>query len=202
MIKKAALVIVGGALILAGITARARRRAQPRKVLAIGDSLTASVIYCSSLRDQLPLGSTLTCRGLPGRGTGPIKDALIKHLKLGTTDVVILAGVNDLASRRKMETVKQNLDAMYKFASKQGARVVAVTLTPWQGNPVGRSLDAETLELNNWIRNHSIPDSVVDTSPLGDFQGRLLSHYSAPDGLHLTRAGSAELARLVYTQGF
>lgn len=203
MNKRIIMTIIGGSLVLATFTSWSRKRQgqRPRHVLAIGDSLTASAAYCSALKDLLPTGSTLTCRGLPGHGTRDILGALTEHMQPKTTDVVILAGVNDLASGRNVQDIKTNLETMYHFVKQQGARPVAVTLTPWSGHSMGKSFDAKTLELNNWIRRHKLPSAVVVTDSLGDFQGRLLETYSAKDGLHLSRAGSKELARLVAEQG-
>lgn len=201
MNRRTVITIIGGSLILATFTSWAKKKAQPKNVLAIGDSLTASPAYCSALRDLLPPGSTLTCRGLPGHGTGDIRAALTEHLHPTTTDVVILAGVNDLASGRSMQQIKNNLEDMYHFARQQGAKVTAVTLTPWAGHRLGKNLDAQTVELNDWINRHKYPHSVVNTDSLGDFQGRLLDVYNARDGLHLSRAGAAKLAELVARQG-
>ena len=182
--------------------AASRKPSKPVKVLAVGDSLTASMAYCASLKDQLPEGSTLKCIGLPGQGTGPILQNLSAHLKPVYDYVVVLAGVNDIASGRQMDSIKKNLEQMYLTIRANGAQVIAVTLTPWAGHSIGKSRTVQTDELNKWIRRHKLSDKVVDTSSLGDFAGRLLSHYGRADGLHRNSEGSTKLAELVWKKGF
>jgi lysophospholipase L1-like esterase len=179
-----------------------RKPSKPLKVLAVGDSLTASAAYCAALKEQLPVGSTLSCRGLKGQGTAPILRDLQQNIKPGYDYVVVLAGVNDLASGRSLDSIQRNLEQMYLEIRANGAQVIAVTLTPWSGHRIGKTLVAKTDELNTWIKRHKLPDKVVNTSSLGDFSGRLLSHYGAADGLHLNPEGSAQLAELVWKQGF
>lgn len=179
-----------------------RKPSQPLSVLAVGDSLTASMAYCAALKDHLPDGSTLSCRGLRGEGTGPILEMLKNRISPSHDYVIVLAGVNDLASGRNLDKVKANLEQMYLTVHANGSKLVAVTLTPWSGHVIGRRLTGQTDALNTWIRRHRLPDKVVDTSSLGDFSGRLLSQYGAADGLHLNENGSAKLAELVWKKGF
>lgn len=182
--------------------ASSRKPSKPVSVLAIGDSLTASVAYCAALKEQLPAGSTLSCHGLRGQGTGPILEDLKRSIRHDHEYVVVLAGVNDLASGRSMDRIKANLEQMYLEIRANDAKVIAVTLTPWAGSRAGKTLTGKTDELNTWIKRHRLPDRVVDTSSLGDFSGRLFDRYGAADGLHLNPEGSAKLAELVWKQGF
>jgi lysophospholipase L1-like esterase len=178
----------------------------PPVILALGDSLTASESYCKALSEQVAAGGSVTCRGLPGQGTGAIlTDLKVKYPGKALnkfTDVVVLAGVNDIASGRSTETIIHNLSTIYNFIKGAGPRVVAVQLTPWYGYKYRADWEQKTQAVNSWISNSSIPDAVVDTFHLGDFQGRLLEHLTSGDGLHLNKAGCHQLATLVMQQGF
>jgi len=202
--------IVGGSLGLLYLSRKSEAATPaligPRTVLAIGDSLTASKAYCHALSTELPLQGTVACRGLPGQGTGAIladfkinypPAALVKY-----TDVVVLAGVNDIASGRSFQTITHNLTSIYNLIKQSGARVVAVKLTPWYSYKYRPDWEEMTQKVNQWIASSSLPDAVVDTYHLGDFQGRLLDHLTSGDGLHLNQSGSQMLASLIMTQGF
>ena len=177
----------------------------PRVILAIGDSLTASESYCSNLSKMAPSGSSVTCRGLPGKGTG----AILTDLKIqypGTsltkfTDVVVLAGVNDIASGRSLETITHNLSSIYSFIKQSGCRVIAVQLTPWYSYKYRQDWLQKTDAVNDWIASSPLPDAVVKTYNMGDFQGSLLEHLTSGDGLHLNATGTGFLATLVIEQG-
>jgi lysophospholipase L1-like esterase len=198
-----------GALGLFYLVKRGKTETQPppgpRKVLAIGDSLTASKYYCQALSNRIPLGGTVTCRGLEGQGTGAILADFKIHYppkKLNYfTDVIVLAGVNDIASGRSVETVIHNLSSIYYIIKQSGARIIAVQLTPWYGYKYRPDWEEKTQAINKWIKSSPLPDAVVDTFHLGDFQGRLLENYTSGDGLHLNQAGSQKLASLVIQQG-
>jgi lysophospholipase L1-like esterase len=204
---------IAGAALGAGILYLATRKAStapskvpgPRVILAIGDSLTASKDYCEELSKLAAAGSTVSCRGLPGKGTGNImSDLRVQYPPAALakfTDVIVLAGVNDIASGRSIATIEHNLTTIYNYIRKAGPRIVAVQLTPWHSYRYREDWDASTREVNNWIKSASV-DAVVETFHLGDFQGRLLESYTSGDGLHLNKAGSQKLAALVMTQGF
>jgi hypothetical protein len=174
---------------------------EARSVMAIGDSLTASGGYCSTLKSLLPEGSTVNCIGLAGEGVENVYD-LVSHVKEGTTDVVVLAGVNDLASGRTPEEVLAGLRRIYADAQDYGVRVVAVTLTPWTGHVRGGKKRQETNDVNQMIKRADIPSVVVDTSPLGDQVGFLRQEYNSGDGLHLNNEGQKQLGYLIWDQAF
>lgn len=179
-----------GALGVAAFLFFPKRAKAGEHVLVVGDSLTGSPGYCATLRQGLPRAKVL-CVAKPGEGAKAVHDAAIKALQtFPASTAVVLAGVNDLASNRGLEHAKKALDALYQALDAQGVKVVAVTLTPWVTHSIGSALwiQKETQALNAWIRQHPIPVAVVETGGLTG-QGK--------DGLHLTRAGGEELARLV-----
>lgn len=173
-----------------------------RNVALLGNSLTAGVTYRVELEALLGPCNAVQAFAHPGKGTAYIRDRLDAALAWGPTDLVVLAGVNDLASGRGVDTVIENLEWIYQTAHEAGVRVVAVTLTPWAGNKVGKNLQAETQEVNDWISWYSTADVVVDTSSMGDEDGYAYDDYVGKDGLHLTASGQMALALLVRNQAF
>lgn len=174
-------------------------------VLVLGDSLTGTSGYCPTIRAALPSGSSLICRSYSGKGAGEIA----KHLaETGGrfTDLVVLAGVNDLATygpRHGVDRAQAGLDVIYAAAQARGMRVVALTITPWADHPTGALMRPQTDALNTWIRHHPDVDVVVETAAMGDASGRLLPEYAGRgDGLHLTPIGGKALAELVLRQAF
>lgn len=191
------LAAVGLGVLLVTTSGKAQPR-RARRVLAVGDSLTAGA-YPHILEQLLPQGSEVIAKGFTGAGAQEIYQNTADELASGAYDVVVvLAGVNDLAANRGAAEAIQWLRRMYVEASNAGAYVVAVEVLPWAGYPGGETRITETGTLNRWIYG-SMPfmDIVVDTSSMGDSSHRLLEKYNGGGGLHLNRAGNECLARLV-----
>ena len=133
------------------------------------------------------------------------KDILDK----GYNEVIILGGVNDIASGRDLETVQNNLKEMYSAAKKKGMRVIAVTITPWgtfQDRPGNKKrfpkdVQEKTLKLNQWIldqKKKGIVHEVVDLYPkMKAEDGRSMKKEFRGDGLHPSPAGQREIGRIV-----
>ena len=184
-----------------------------RTVLFLGDSLTASDYW---RKVALPEGA-VTGKGWPGNRIAQIM-AKAADLIAATrpTDVVLLAGVNDLAGGRKAEAINADLDAAWTAIIAAGAHPWAVLPTPWFGYTGGRAgearpmffadpataakLRAATEAVRAFIRGRAGqeggPVAAIDTASLGDAQGRLLANYSH-DSLHMNGKGYAALASLV-----
>lgn len=170
----------------------------PRRVAAIGDSLTADGRYLDTVLAALPPGSEARAWGYGGQGSRVIASHLPEVLAWRPTDVIVLAGVNDLASRRPLSHITANLSAMYAAIRAARARVIAVTVLPWGRRP---TYDFNgTVALNRWIRAASV-DRVVETATLGDETGWLLPQFTR-DGVHLTADGNAALGELIAEQAF
>lgn len=183
--------------------AQARRASVPRNVLFIGDSLTASGYF---KKITLP-GALLKGKGWPGRSVASILDnagPLLTETK--PTDVVLLAGVNDLASGRSAAQVEAALSKAWQALRLREARVWAVKLTPWYGYKAFKdparaaTLRAATEAVNAYMVAKrgapDGPDEVIDTKALGDAAGKLPASVSH-DGLHLNGKGYAKLAQIV-----
>jgi lysophospholipase L1-like esterase len=141
------------------------------------------------------------CIGEESAGVKRVRELAAQGHFPGTDFVIVLAGVNDLASGRSVSTVTSGLTQIYDMAHSVGATVIAVTLTPWLGHSKGGKLSQETHEVNTWIRNQSSADIVVESSTLGH-AGYLIPSYNAGDGLHLNQTGQQALADTVMHQSF
>jgi len=201
--------VFGGGLIVISIASYAFGRPKnqiafpvgPVKVIAIGDSLTAGKVYCANLKELFPAGSSIQCIGEESAGVKRVQQLATQGYLPGADYVIVLVGVNDLASGRSISTIISGLEKIYDLAHSVGAKVIAVTLTPWLGHSKGGKLNQETRDVNSWIRNQSNADIVVETTTLGH-AGYLLPDYNAGDGLHLSAAGQRALANAVVGQTF
>jgi hypothetical protein len=195
------VLLVGGGLWILSLPDRRKNPDDgPLVIACLGDSLTTPRGYCATVGSLYPLGAKVYAFGYPNQGVGAIEEHLDSALAVNPTDLIILAGVNDLASGRPLSDTKAALARMYNTASTAGVRVVAVTLTPWGSHRSGSKLQAATEELNSWIRSSGY--TPVDTAPLGTYDGALLQQFDSGDGLHLNVAGHRELGRQIYLQAF
>lgn len=204
MTKWAPIAIAGaaGLALIVAKTAASKSRcldesAVEPSIWLLGDSLTGTGSYsrtvAAGLRKQYP-GAKIRVTSLSGKGVAAIKNEALKVIdEINPDAVVLLAGVNDLASGRGVPYVTRELNHAYRSFSERGYPVIAVTLTPWDSHSKGQDLRNETAEVNAFIRQTPIPCSVVDASKIGG-QGL--------DGLHLTADGGIQLARAVLKDGF
>jgi len=172
-----------------------------RRVACLGDSLTANGVYCKQLKNYLPTGSLTKTFGYANQGTAYILKKLPKVLAWNPTDIVVLAGVNDLPRNGGDVTVISNLEKIYAQAHAAGVRVVAVKILPWHDYPSASGHEDNTYSVNDWIMKNSTADVYVDSWALGDAGYALLSEFTT-DGLHLNAAGYRFLAKLISDQAF
>jgi len=194
----------------------------PVIVAAMGDSLSdpraGGGKYLDVLRKRCPR-SRFDSYGKGGEMVNQMRrrfsDDVFGPGKPAYTHVIVFGGVNDLYSDltagRTPALVERDLTAMYDAAHRHGAKVVAITVTPWGGftryfNPTRL---AATLEVNKWIlaqRAAGAVEAAVDAYPLlscGDTT-MLCDRYTAPfkDGLHFGPAGHERLGEELYAQVF
>lgn len=187
-----------------------------RIILCFGDSLSAETKGAPAYwRYIKPSGTTLVngiakeSKGYGGQQVAAIlKASKAIVAKVHPTDVVFLAGVNDIASSRTAAKVIADLQAAWDYYHAQGARVIAVKLTPWFGytkyfgagkktaQPFREVTNAVNAYLDSQRGKTGGPEVVVETASLGDSNGALLKEYSA-GGLHMANAGKKALAALV-----
>jgi lysophospholipase L1-like esterase len=184
-----------------------------RIVLCFGDSLSAETASSPAYwRYIKPTGTMLVNGSSKGYGGQQIA-AILKASKpivekVHPTDVVLLAGVNDIASTHTVQRVIADLQAAWDYYHAQGARVIAVKLTPWFGYTKYFGADKKTAQPFRDVTNavnayidarrgmKGGPDAVVETAPMGDKNGALKKEYSA-GGLHMSNAGKKALGALV-----
>ncbi len=182
----------------------------PRDVLAFGDSITVGGKYAAELQRHLPAGSRVVAHGWGGRGVRVISAEALPILAQSTpTDVVILAGVNDLGSFRNADRIIGMLAPFYDAVRARGARVVGVQVLPWRGFVYRRQdvykgreeeILAEQRKLNAWIAaNADATVSATELSRDGDPHGELIL---SGDGLHPNGEGQKILGRAIFTQAF
>lgn len=192
-----ALVLVGAALAVLAMRP-ASSSAAPRRILAVGDSITADGRYAAQAAALLQ-AQAVAAVGWPGRGAavvrGELPGLLADHRP---TDLVVLVGVNDLASGRTAAAIAADLAAIYRTARGAGVRVWPVDVLPWAGWLAGARFDgrrariaAEGRLLSAWIRRQS---GATPTASLGDAAGRLLW---TGDGLHPDALGHRALGALI-----
>ncbi len=141
-------------------------------------------------------------------------DELFTSDKPSYTHVVIYGGVNDLYSdltaHRTNEKIQMDLSQMYDATKGAGARVIAMTVSPWGGfkRYFNQRRGKNTLALNNWIvgQQGTRVDVSIDTHPLlrcGD-PDKLCPEYHTPfkDGLHIGPKGHEVLGAALYERVF
>ena len=182
------------------------------RIVCLGDSLTSGY---SQGEDKYPYGAIL--QKLIDKECGKGKHEVITCGNNGETAVsmakryavtteiaerrrmppklfIILAGTNDLLAYPQIEEDKiaNAISAMVDAAAVELAVAVVCTV-PRMPAPEDRSPDyaltKRRYRLNELIVEKFGEDRVVDTSSLDAFED---------DGLHLTRKGYAELAKLIY----
>jgi lysophospholipase L1-like esterase len=117
---------------------------------------------------------------------------------------IYFAGINDVVGSKTTNEIETNLQTMYNQAKSIGAKVVAVTITPFKGN-VGWT-DAKQAVLTNvnlWILNAATNidyrinayTNLVDPSNADT----LLPAYASIDWLHLLSPGHDALASNIFS---
>jgi lysophospholipase L1-like esterase len=175
----------------------------PRKVVCLGDSITADGVYGKILESKLPEGSSVTSLGYVGQGVRVIYSHLAEALRSNPTDLVVLAGVNDLGGGRKAKDIIVDLELLWTEIKRSGARLVVIQVLPWAGYPTSTpAKQEETKALNKLIKNSKIPDAIINTSVFDNGSGRLIGAAGSGDGLHPGKEGKIILGRLIHEQGF
>lgn len=194
----------------------------PVIVAAIGDSLTDARVgggrYLDVLRKRCPK-SRFDGYGKGGEMVNQMRHRFASDIfgpgKPAYTHVIVFGGVNDLYSDltagRTPALIERDLTTMYETARRHGAKVVAITVTPWGGfkRYFNATRLAATLEVNRWIlaqHDAGSIDAAIDAYPLlscGD-PDVLCPRFTAPydDGLHFGPEGHERLGEQLFTQVF
>ena len=186
------------------MTRKPRKPAMPKRVIRIDDARHTLLKRLGN--DNFSRG----IRRITDERLGENGEAYFEPVKkANATDVVLLAGVNNVASGHKPESIIADLQTAWDAFHTAGVtRVISVKLTPWfgyekffgAGKKTAQPYRDATNAVNAYIDARSGqpggPEAKVETSSLGDSNGALLKEYSA-GGLHMNAAGRQALAALV-----
>lgn len=129
----------------------------------------------------------------------PIADRLTTDVlsRDGVTDLVVLAGLNDVifaVDPEPVDAVIEAYEAILDRAHEKGLRVIGATLTP---GAFDEERESRRVAINRWIRTSGAFDVVVDLDQLvadPASPSHLLPEYDSGDGIHLGDAGYAAVA--------
>ena len=122
--------------------------------------------------------------------------------------VSLFGGINDIIDGIAIATTEANLEFVWTDARAIGAKVIAMTVTPWKGNAFWTApLQVITDTLNAWIRVRAaaLGVTLIDLYALmgggGGDPDVLLPAYDVGDHLHLSQVGhdfiASQLAPLI-----
>ena len=167
-------------------------------IYCIGDSLTSGG-FPSQLQTELTSIYRVYDKGVNDNTTSQMVSRFSADV-INNSDhhyVIIFGGISDISAGTSVSTIQNNLQTMYNNARNSGAKVIAVTLTPF-GSASWWTLARQTnLEnVNNWIKNNAINvDYVVDgytimKNPTSPYSMRA---EDTTDGLRFTDSGRQRL---------
>lgn len=173
-------------------------RAEPERVVFMGDSITQSWLF----GDPALFGPAVVNRGISGQTTPQM---LLRFradvLGLRPVAVHIMAGVNDIAGNTgptTIEDIEGNIASMVELAKAHGVTVILATVLPaatFNWAPQLKPADA-VAKLNVWIRAYAAEQGLV----LADYFPAMATPEGAMkpeltlDGVHPNKAGYAVLA--------
>jgi lysophospholipase L1-like esterase len=187
------------------------------KVATVGDSISVDPpgsdlynhypsllksVYGVSTSDSFAVGASQT-----GSSPSPFKGMRLQYSEnvagKGYDALIIMGGVNDVASGVSASTTEANLDWMYSQAKTAGMKVVAISILPWgcfsSSSP---AMMVKTKEINAWIKTNSNVDFFIDAyDEFNDGNDCLKASYNL-DNIHVNRAGHDKLALMIYNQVF
>ena len=174
-----------------------------RQVWCVGDSLTYRPTgYQDTLRKALGDGWVTIDHGISGgEAAVHIANWFGEVGEHNPHTVILLAGVNDLVQGRNDTQVIGALQSLYDRAKATGARVAAVTMTPWKNNFYWNTTrQAYTNTINGWILGKPANvDYVVNAfAALTAGDDTMKPAYDSGDHLHLSAAGYAVLGSTIF----
>jgi len=122
--------------------------ARPRRVLVVGDSLSAGGhSYARQLNRWQPTDVIAK--------NGKTTDWMLEQMKgvelWRYSHLVLLGGGNDINCRRTVRAIR-NISTMIGLAKQYGLKVILITLPPWKGWPSWTlHKHWNTLRLNQWL---------------------------------------------------
>jgi lysophospholipase L1-like esterase len=200
----------------AGTTTSIPSTGTGEKIAVIGDSITVGTQYQNYLRSNCT-GKSIEVFARVGAPTSEMLNKFRDNVKgKGFKGLIILGGVNDLASGRTVLQIQNNLNIIYTEAKADGLKVTAVTVLPWKGyDPAGTESDwtsskqTQTENLNSWILGSPADIKVNAYASFGDASdpAKLKCAYDGRDGtcggdhIHPNATGSTALGAAVVGAG-
>jgi lysophospholipase L1-like esterase len=201
------------------VSAPPKESLRPRRVAALGDSLTDSRSggggYLEVLRERCKLEVDNFGRG--GDMVNQMRRRFEREILPRASEygaLIVFGGVNDLYSDqtagRTVSKIQDDLRAIYEQAKASGLSVIAITVAPWGGftrywnERRGRA----TLELNAWISSQvgASLTQVVDAHTLLACEPpeRLCVEYERKpkDGLHFNQEAQRRLGDALVAAAF
>ena len=189
------------------VSGRPERAAKKRIIVAIGDSITGNnwqgASYTVALQKRVKGSRTFTF-GYGGKQTAYILGKLNQALAKKPDDIIILAGVNDIASGKSVEHITGNLQKMYRASKEAGARVIAVKILPWHGRKRSKGKEDITKAVNSWIENSPDADVVVEGTRMhsDDPSKYEMNKEYTNDKIHPNKKGKEILAEIIADKAF
>ena len=191
-IKRYWLWLLSGALGYAAY--RTYKWSQPRRVVALGTSLTVpSWSYIRRLRELLPAGSYAKNYGHGGKGVWIIRKTMNTALATKPSVVILETLVNDVASKRNAKHMRAYNNEMLRKAKAVGAKTVFLVLVPlkkswWKG---GRDT------MTAWAKSNPLIDEVVIPTELFNADGTYKKAYDSGDRVHMNSTGHRKLGEIL-----
>jgi lysophospholipase L1-like esterase len=187
------------------------------RIVALGDSTTAGTPAYLSPVEAPPHGRgdvtsqysywlmkahpewDVLNRGVNGERSDQIAARFTRDVvEARPTVAVIVAGVNDIYQGRSADDVTRQLLRMYELAAREGIRVVAGTIIPY--NTATSEQNSKMHAVNAWIRRQAVDDGnveFVDTRAAVSAPGHPDLLVSSPDQLHPSPEGYRLMAAAI-----
>ncbi|MEY4167946.1 MAG: hypothetical protein RIR52_1770 [Acidobacteriota bacterium] len=173
-----------------------------QRVVFIGDEITER---WGSAKDGLFSNPALINRGITGQTTPQMLVRFRQDvIKLRPGVVVILAGMNDIASFQEPITAAmtaENITSMVELAKANGIKVVISSLTPINDTQRKQSLVrpfGKIISINNWLKEYAAASGSIFVDCYAAMaEGRNLKPALSDDGLLPNDAGYGVMAPLV-----
>jgi lysophospholipase L1-like esterase len=176
------------------------------QIYAMGDSLTVQGGFLTKLKSLLGRDwNTVNC-GIGGTTTAEMVARFANEVATAgdANTVIVWGGINSVNSDVSAATIEGELQTMFTAAKALGAKVVAMTITPYKGDAVHWSAGRQVIleAVNTWIKGTaSDVDVVLDAYALMEDPGNadyLLPAYAEVDGIHISPAGHVILGSALY----
>lgn len=173
-----------------------------KRVVFIGDEIT---VRWSEVKNGVFTDPSYINRGIAGQTTPQMLVRFRQDvIKLRPKVVVILAGMNDIASFQEPITAAmtaENITSMVELARANGIQVVISSLTPINDSQRKQSLVrpfGKIISINNWLKEYAAASSSIFVDCYAAMaQGRNLKIELSDDGLIPNDAGYAVMTPLV-----